>query len=279
MMISLPDQSMTVIDNDRRECFRFIAVTFAITWGIGGLYAFVPSMMEKLFGEVSTTALLYFVAVYAPSIAAIILTFCSSRMSGVARLIGSLRPRLANWPYYLAVLLGWPVLDSIALSIQRTIGGDDVVFLDPSRWYLAPGILLFTLISDAGPMGEELGWRAYLLPRMLRGRWSPLVVAIVLGIVWGIWHLPAFFLSGTAQHDAQMGIIWLLLGTILTSIIMTWLFRRTGGDVLASGLLVHLMNNLTQASLLYLDLAYLPIAIIAGIALARDRQDPADGCA
>jgi hypothetical protein len=125
-------------------------------------------------------------------------------------------------------------------------------------------------------MGEELGWRGYALPRLLSGRLNSLTAALVLGIIWGIWHLPAFFIAGTSQHDDQMGIFWLILGTTLSSVIMTWLYIRTKGDVLASGLLVHFMNNFTSARLPYLDLVYTPLALAAGVALTRSNKAEAD---
>jgi len=160
----------------------------------------------------------------------------------------------------------------VALLLQGAITGEATASLDLGRWYMAPIVLVVTLIFDAGPLGEELGWRGYALPRLLAGRFSPLAAALVLGLIWGVWHLPAFFVAGTAQHDLQMGILWLIVGTMLASVIMTWLYRRTGGDVLASGVLVHLMNNLTVAHLPFVDLAYAPLAIVAGIALVRQNR-------
>jgi len=93
-------------------------------------------------------------------------------------------------------------------------------------------------------------------------------------VIWGVWHLPAFFVAGTFQHDAGMGIFWLILGTTLSSVVMTWLYRRTRGDVLASGLLVHLMNNSMSAQLPFIDLVYAPLAIVAAVALVTEKDAP-----
>lgn len=259
---------------NRRDLMRFFVLTYAITWGVALLYLALPDPMSRLFGEISPSAPLYFLAVYAPSLAALILTFQTDRLNGVVRLLSRLRPRLANWPYYLAVLVSWPLLDTLSLWLQHLITGEEVTYLALSEGYLLPGILLFALITDAGPLGEELGWRGYALPRMLQGSGSPLTVAIALGLIWGAWHLPAFFVAGTYQHDLGMGIVWLLVGTTLVSVIMTWLFGRTGGDVLAAGVLVHLINNLIQGRLVYVNLVYLPLAVAAGIALVRQHKLP-----
>lgn len=93
-------------------------------------------------------------------------------------------------------------------------------------------------------------------------------------MIWGVWHLPAFFVAGTFQHDPGMGIFWLILGTTMSSVVVTWLYRRTHGDVLASGLLVHLMNNSMSAQLPFIDLVYAPLAIVAAVALLTEKDAP-----
>ncbi len=255
----------------RNELTLYFAAVFAITWGIGGLYVFLPEQMTNLFGAITLTSPIYFIAVYAPTISALVISLARRGIADAGTLLLKLRPKTASWPYYLAVLLGWPVLDSAALGLQSLVTGEPLATLEFKLWYLAPVVLVTALLTDAGPMGEELGWRGFALPRLLALFSSPLGVAIGLGLVWGVWHLPAFFVSGTAQHSTGMGIAWLIAGTTLTSIIMTWIYRRTGGDVLAAGLLVHLMNNLTQAKLPFVVAVYLPLAIAAGIALFRSK--------
>ena len=74
---------------------------------------------------------------------------------------------------------------------------------------------------------------------MLR-RWTPLTAALMLGLIWGFWHLPAFFIAGLPQ--TSWAIPALLLGTVSVSVIDTWIFLRTRGSVLLP-LLVHLMMN------------------------------------
>jgi len=260
-------QAITLRDNRRRDLLVFFGATFGVTWGIAALALLIPNVVERLFGKLSTTSPLYFLAVYAPSLVAIMLTVFRGGWQSGLQLIGTLRPRKANFSFYLAVLLGWPILNRLALLLQGIATGTPTAWLDFSEWYMAPVLILLQLATDAGPLGEELGWRGYALPRLLSGPLSALGAALLLGVIWGVWHLPAFFVAGTHQHDAHMGIFWLILGTTLSSVMMTWLYRHTDGDVLASGLLVHLMNNFTTAELPFIDLVYAPLAIAAGVAL------------
>jgi len=57
--------------------------------------------------------------------------------------------------------------------------------------------LLFYLLIT-GPLCEELGWRGFVLPRLPK-RFNPFTASLILGVIWGVWHLPSFFLSGMVQ--------------------------------------------------------------------------------
>lgn len=61
--------------------------------------------------------------------------------------------------------------------------------------FVAVGLTLL-----AGPLAEEFGWRGYVQPR-LRQRMSPAATAVVLGLGWGLWHVPLFLLPGTGQYE------------------------------------------------------------------------------
>jgi membrane protease YdiL (CAAX protease family) len=74
---------------------------------------------------------------------------------------------------------------------------------------------------------------------MLR-RGRPLAAALVLGVIWWAWHLPTFFISTLSQH--QLSIPVFLVNSMALSVIMTWLFQRSRGDLLLM-ILVHLAAN------------------------------------
>lgn len=101
------------------------------------------------------------------------------------------------------------------------------------------------LVTDTGPLGEEFGWRGFALPFLLRRR-PPLAAALILGVVWAFWHLPTFFIPTLSQ--SRVSFLVFLPNSIALSVIMTWLYRRTGGDLLLM-ILVHLMANYSSGSL------------------------------
>jgi membrane protease YdiL (CAAX protease family) len=175
----------------KQQLFVFFILTFVITWGIGAFAILLPAQFRNLFGEISDTHPLYYFAVAAPTISATLLVLVLGGSSGLV----DLYKRLIRWRFgirwYALVLIGLPVLGWI---VTRVTG------FSPLKDASTPALLLPLLLNllVAGPLGEELGWRGYALPRLLK-RFSPFKASFVLGLLWGVWHLPAFFLSAMVQ--------------------------------------------------------------------------------
>lgn len=97
------------------------------------------------------------------------------------------------------------------------------------------------VFQNTGPLGEELGWRGYALPRLL-AQYDAVMASIVLGFVWTLRHVPAFFLAGVIGQSLS-GFGWWALDTFAFTIIITWLFLRANGNVLVAGLIPHFVIN------------------------------------
>jgi len=137
-------------------------------------------------------------------------------------------------------MLGIPALSLCARVVAATRTGGPIGSRLPSEQGLLPAIL-GAVFLDPGPLGEELGWRGYALPRLMVGR-SALSAAVILGLIWGAWHLPAFFMSGMPQ--SRIAIVPFMIGSVAVSILMTWVYNSTGGSVLMT-ILMHLMFNVS----------------------------------
>jgi membrane protease YdiL (CAAX protease family) len=95
-----------------------------------------------------------------------------------------------------------------------------------------------------GPLGEEIGWRGWLLPTM-QSRLSPLLSSLIVGLVWGAWHIP-LHLRGV--YDASMGggltgITLRLASSCLLAVLFTWLYNRARGGLLVVILFHTSVNN------------------------------------
>lgn len=137
--------------------------------------------------------------------------------------------------WWLIVLFG--VL--VALNIVATIILGSSV---PTEFFKNIGLILptylITLIVGVilGPLWEEPGWRGFALPR-LQGRFGPLWGSIILGTLWGLWHLP-----GYAGGWMEASLLALMLSSISFSIFMTWIYNNTRGSILLM-VLLHSSSN------------------------------------
>ena len=94
-----------------------------------------------------------------------------------------------------------------------------------------------------GPLQEEFGWRGYALDR-LQARYSALIASILLGIIWASWHLPLFFIAGSAQQGIELSFYHVSL--IGIAIIMTWFHNNTKASILTALLAHALINSISE---------------------------------
>jgi membrane protease YdiL (CAAX protease family) len=108
-------------------------------------------------------------------------------------------------------------------------------------------LLIFLFVEFTfGAVSEELGWRGYALDE-LQTRWNALTSSLVLGLVWGFWHTPAFLIPGLSQHEMGGIFSWnyvaFLAMPVMGSILHTWIYNNTGRSILVAGILMHFMQN------------------------------------
>jgi hypothetical protein len=87
---------------------------------------------------------------------------------------------------------------------------------------------------------EEFGWRGLALP-LLQRKFPPLWAGLILGVIWGVWHLPAFLLSGLPQSAWSFAPFF--IGSVAVSVILTSIFNASGGSILLAALFHFQLNN------------------------------------
>ncbi len=215
----------------------FLMLTFGITWSIAATAMLATDWFTAVFGGLNGRAPMFYLAVWAPNIAALAVTLVISGWSGITDLFARLiRWRVRPW-VWIAALGFHPAL----MLVVELIG---LAFGDPlpttANWHaLAAGLVTLPLIA-LGPLGEELGWRGFLLPRLL-DQMKPLSAALILGAIWMVWHLPAFFLSGVPQSDMSLPIF--MLGGMAFTVFITWLFLNARHSILIAGIIPHAIAN------------------------------------
>jgi membrane protease YdiL (CAAX protease family) len=184
-----------------------------------------------------------------PSIAAFIVVLIIGGKQGFVDLIrpfGRWRASLGLW---VIAILGPAVLYLIGLGVHLLMGGEAPPFIMiKEELNLIPLYLVIVVLMPwNGPVGEEFGWRGYALPK-LQNKYGPLVASLVIGTIWGIWHLPSFFAPQgvVGAIAASVGMIFILLytlGTIANSIFMTWLYNKSNASALIAGIIWHAAIN------------------------------------
>ena len=203
--------------------FAFVALTFALTWGIAALYIVAPDWASARFGEISNSHPLFFLATWAPAISAFFLVLLYGGISGLKAFLS----RLLLWRLppitVLLILIGVPVVYMIGSALK---GGALLTPLPPGG---IQAMVAFTfMMLFLGPI-EEFGWRGLAQP-ILQRHVAPLWAGMIIGTIWGFWHLLAFFLSGTVF--ATWSFVPFLIGNITLAVLVTPIFNASRGGLL-----------------------------------------------
>jgi membrane protease YdiL (CAAX protease family) len=170
--------------------------------------------------------------------------------------------RVLRWrvhPKWYAAAIGVPVIVALGSGAVLQLVGGPVDFasfaFDPMT--LGIGILLGTTIGGGQ---EELGWRGFAQPE-LQEQYGGLRAAVIIGVLWGGWHLPLFF-DPTAIHyqwplSSQLAYF---VGIIAFSILLAWVYNGSRGSILLA-MLMHGTEN-AVGGLIPLDIER---AIVEGV--------------
>lgn len=248
----------------------FFVLCFGLTWGYFWL----------VWAPLKLPASLIPLGGFGPAIAAFVVLAITSGKPGVVRLLRSMVQWRAGLKWYLFILLAIPILNLLAFLI---IPGNfsDLVAPGPRlvRVYLTE--IAFSLTIGIAPLWEEVGWRGFALPGMQRLH-GPVVGTIILGLLWGVWHLPFFFgpLGQAGPNatfiSATVALVEFSIGLTGVSVLMTWVLNNCRGSTLLA-ILFHaafdssglaLITLFPSTSPYYLPVHYqtLGIAIVFSIA-------------
>ena len=180
-------------------------------------------------------------ALLGPTLASFAVTALTTGKAGVQQLLR----RYALWRvglrWYLLVLVGVPLFQLVCSSVFLGIAPLTALIQQWPLYFTTflPNVLI---IAVAVQIWEEGGWSGYAVPN-LQKRFGALRTALILGPLWALWHLPAFFVPGQifpSKVDALTMIVQmvlLIIVAILTRIFMTWVFNNTKGSILIAILL------------------------------------------
>ncbi|MGZ0199544.1 CPBP family intramembrane glutamic endopeptidase [Streptomyces sp. RM1] len=169
---------------------------------------------------------------------ALLVTATTEGRAGLRAWRGRMTKLRVSWRWFLVVALSVPA----ALTITTTALTDQNPVM-PSTAVLAAYVtgLIIQMITTG--LAEEPGWREFAMPHMQR-RFGPLVATLVVGVVWGCWHLPLFLTEwGGGPHVDPSRPLAFLGTTLAFSFVMTWVFNRSCESMPLVMLLHTSVNN------------------------------------
>jgi uncharacterized protein len=178
--------------------------------------------------------------------AAVIMTGLTLGKEGVVTLLKRYLQWRVGWKWYLVVFLLPSALVIPAVYINAALTGvvpDYSTVMAHKIFGESANLLLFILpwfLYEIVTNGEEIGWRGYVLPR-LQAKHSALISTLILGVIWGFWHLPKFLPDFDAVHFA-----WFMVHTMAIAMILTWIYNGTRGSLLLVVMYHASINTVTM---------------------------------
>jgi membrane protease YdiL (CAAX protease family) len=231
-----------------RNPWKFFLLTFAYSWTI-----WIPSVLDGIgidlpFDVTGYSMVVVIIGAFAPMMAAITLVAREAGWKGVKAFFGQVLDFHFK-PIYLLLALALPLLiHLIAHYLALALGLDVAKTLFPTDISVAPIVLAipyFILMIIIGGGQEEFGWRGYA-QEPLQEKIGVIPASLVIGLIWGFWHLPLWFMAGDL-HSAYSFFAFVMMTTSI-SIVYAWLYNSSGKKLIVV-MIFHAMSN-TAAPLL-----------------------------
>lgn len=211
----------------------YAAAVFVVAWILWYTADLIGRQLGAGFG---VRSILYLPGTFAPAMVA--LAFAFHRVSNAHSLLASVTHWNVRVGWYAFALVFMAGVKLLAASAHRILVGSWPEF------GTVPLVLMFgaALMSAPFQVGEELGWRGYALPLLMK-RFGVGAAGLLLGLVWALWHLPLFFLPGADMVGQPLPVF--VISVTALSVVMAVVWHRTGGSLPVLMLMHAAVNNTT----------------------------------
>lgn len=230
----------------RHPVASYFGLTFAISW-LGALAVVAPKLLRGEPVPKFSGILMFPVMLLGPVVSGILLTRVADGSSGLRDLFSRMQKIRVQPLWYAALLIPPATILVVLLCLKAFVSP---VFA-PNRFFVG---VSFGIVAG---FFEEIGWTGYALPKMAQTG-NPLRASIMLGVLWGAWHMPVIDYLGTATPH---GAYWLRYFFAFTAamaamrVLIGWIYTNTKSVALAqlthassTGSLVVLSPNSVTAA-------------------------------
>jgi membrane protease YdiL (CAAX protease family) len=260
----------------RHPLTYFFVLIYLAAWCLWAPLVIFPATLPPAVGFI-----LGMLGSLVPSTVAIVLVAMLHGKRGVRRFLGRLVKWRVGFRWY-AVVLVVPLLVPLGLGVSIVLGGRAPT-VDSS--VIAILVMFVFSIFPGSALGEELGWRGFALPHLQDGH-SALAAALILGPLWGSWHLPLWLIG--RESNPLILFPAFVVSAIPMSVLLAWIYNSTGGSLLlvvllhatanlpVTLLLAPLGSEMIQSFLIFTALLIIAAVVVVGFAgpadLSRTRR-------
>ncbi|MFE4573548.1 CPBP family intramembrane glutamic endopeptidase [Paenibacillus chitinolyticus] len=185
-----------------------------------------------------------------PMIAALILVYRNNGANGIKQLLSkTFNRKIKRKIWFAPIFFMEPFIMFLAYGSMRLMDGS----IPELHFSLLKILALFFVFLIAG-ICEEIGWQGYAYDT-LENRWNAVGASIMLGVVWQIWHIIPHL-----QLHPPAWILWQCAGSVLLRVLIVWVYKNTGKNVLAAAIF-HTMNNVCSFLLPNYDSTIAPFSM------------------
>jgi membrane protease YdiL (CAAX protease family) len=233
----------------RYPLVAYFLIAYAGTWLVWALFVLSREGSGLLpFHSPSSFLVLISIGTFSgPTVGAFVVTAVTRGAEGVARLLRRIVRWRVGFVWYVFVLMGLPAIETIGtIAIPGALA--KVTPIDVLPELISAAVFFFYPGLLGGPLGEEIGWRGFALPR-LQELHGPVKASLILGLLWAFWHAPIWF-SGQWSAPSLPNIAVYVFWVVAVTFIFTWVFNNTQGSVFMAILLHGTMDVFPNAFLL-----------------------------
>jgi uncharacterized protein len=219
----------------RHRVASYFVLTFAVSW-TGALFVAAPYLFRRESIPKMSGLLMFPVMLLGPSLVGVLMTWFTHGRDGLRNLFVRMRRVRVRARWY-AVLLLPPVLVLAVLFALKTFCSP--IFAPNNFW-------VGVSFGCVAGFFEEIGWTGYAFPELSAKR-NGFAAAILLGVLWSVWHWPVIDYLGTATpHGAYWFRFFLAFSGAMTAmrVLISWLSTRTNSVAFA-----QLMHAISTGSL------------------------------
>ncbi len=200
------------------QVIKFLVLTFLFSWYFWSAAAWMHELRD----------LYLVIGGLGPSVVGLALIWVLGGNEGVSRVLGKLMPGDVHPLWFMFPLLGGFILVVPGLLLLTYLGDVSYALSD-----LYQVVVSFASVFAFSVVGEEIGWRGFALPRLQKDAVAA-VSGLALGVAWGVWQVPLWFVPGHPYQAMPMPVFLVYVAGV--SVLCTWFYNNTRGNLLVVSL-------------------------------------------